>query len=57
MNSVDGSFEPSIDKFHLIAMMKKRWLRRNLSDHYMSTNLLDDERINISMNSLNYVDT
>jgi hypothetical protein len=43
-NSVDGSFEPSIDKFDLIPMMKKKWLRRNLSDHYMSTNLFDDER-------------
>jgi hypothetical protein len=44
MNSVDGSFESSIDKFDLISMMKKRWLRRNLFDHYISRNLFNDER-------------
>jgi hypothetical protein len=46
-NSVDESFEPSIDKFDLIAMKKKKWLRMNLSDHYMSRNLFDDEKMNI----------
>jgi hypothetical protein len=44
MNCVDESFEPLVDKFDSIAMMKEIWLMKNLFGHCMTMNLFNDER-------------